>query len=73
MIPPNMQAYRLLTGKDDAEFCHKVTAALNKGWMLYGSPTVSVNPSTGETVCAQAVTKEIDGKVYDPTVKLGEL
>ncbi len=68
-----MQAYRLLTGKDDSEFCHKVTQALNNGWMLYGSPSISFNAATGETVCAQAVTKEVPGKVYDPTVKLGAL
>ena len=34
-----MKLYRFLTGPDDASFCHKVTAALNKGWHLFGSPT----------------------------------
>jgi hypothetical protein len=34
-----MKLYRFLTGPDDASFCHKVTAALNKGWQLHGSPT----------------------------------
>ena len=34
-----MRLYRFLSGPDDASFCHKVTAALNKGWHLYGSPT----------------------------------
>ncbi|MGO7426178.1 DUF1737 domain-containing protein, partial [Rhizobium ruizarguesonis] len=29
-----MKLYRFLTGPDDASFCHKVTAALNKGWAL---------------------------------------
>ncbi|MEP6283322.1 MAG: DUF1737 domain-containing protein, partial [Nitratireductor sp.] len=31
-----MKLYRYLTGPDDAAFCHKVTAALNKGWRLHG-------------------------------------
>ena len=26
-----MQIYRLITGPDDNAFCHRVTAALNKG------------------------------------------
>ncbi len=30
----NMKAYRYLTGKDDASFCHRVTDALNRGWQL---------------------------------------
>ena len=28
--------YRLLTGQDDTDFCHKVSLALSKGWKLYG-------------------------------------
>ena len=42
-----MKLYRFLTGADDAAFCHKVTAALNKGWMLHGSPTYAFNALTG--------------------------
>jgi hypothetical protein len=68
-----MQAYRLLTGRDDASFCHKVTAALAAGWQLHGSPAVTFNTATGETVCAQAVVKYIPDKTYDPAMKLGEL
>ena len=33
-----VKAYRYLTGKDDAAFCHRVTQALNNGWQLYGQP-----------------------------------
>lgn len=68
-----MKAYRLLTGKDDAAFCHKVTAALAAGWHLHGSPSVTFNTATGETVCAQAVVKDVPDKTYDPAMKLGEL
>lgn len=34
-----MLLYRYLTGPDDASFCHRVSAALDRGWQLYGSPT----------------------------------
>ena len=27
--------YRTLTGDDTSAFCHKVTDALNKGWLLH--------------------------------------
>ena len=30
--------YRLLTEDDTSEFCHKVSAALAKGWVLHGDP-----------------------------------
>ena len=68
-----MKAYRLLTGKDDAAFCQKVTAALAAGWELHGSPSITYDAAKGETVCAQAVVKDVPGKTYDPSVKLGQL
>ena len=43
-----MKLYRFLSGPDDSSFCHKVTAALNKGWELSGSPTYAFNATTGE-------------------------
>ena len=67
-----MQLYRLLTGPDDATFCHKVTEALNKGWSLHGSPSYSFDPDTHAMRCAQAVVKNVEGKEYDPSMKLGE-
>mgnify|MGYP001549580624 FL=1 len=68
-----MKAYRLLTGKDDAAFCHKVTAALAAGWELHGSPTITYDAAKAETVCAQAVVKDVPGKTYDPSMNLGQL
>lgn len=57
-----MQLYRLLVAADIGDaFCRKVTRALNDGWRLYGSPTLSVDPKTGETICGQAVIKDQDG------------
>ena len=67
-----MKAYRLLTGEDTSAFCHKVTAALNKGWALHGDPAYAFDQATGTMRCAQAVVKEVAGD-YDPAMKLGDL
>jgi hypothetical protein len=60
-----MKLYRLLTGTDDAAFCKRVSQALNRGWNLHGSPSVSYDPQKGRTICAQAVVKEADGEWSD--------
>ncbi|MEE9426885.1 MAG: DUF1737 domain-containing protein [Paracoccaceae bacterium] len=67
-----MQAYRLLTGDDTSDFCHKVSEALAKGWLLYGDPAYGFDAKAGVMRCAQAVTKDVDG-VYSPEMKLGQL
>ncbi len=67
-----MKLYRFLTGPDDASFCHKVTAALNKGWELHGSPTYAFDAATGTMKCGQAVVKKVKGKDYHPDMKLSE-
>ncbi|GAB5507108.1 MAG: DUF1737 domain-containing protein [Rhizobiaceae bacterium] len=67
-----MKLYRFLTGPDDSAFCHKVTAALNRGWQLHGSPTYAFDSQNGTMRCGQAVVKEVVGKEYDPEMKLGE-
>jgi hypothetical protein len=67
-----MKLYRLLTGPDDASFCHKVTAALNKGWLLSGSPAYAFDAETKAMKCAQAVYKEVEGVDYVPEMKLCE-
>ena len=63
--------YRLLTEDDTAAFCHKVSAALSRGWDLYGAPTIAFDPVRGVMRCAQAVTKQIDD-AYHPDMKLGQ-
>ena len=68
-----MKAYRYLTGKDDAAFCHRVTAALNSGWQLYGQPTLTFDSKTGCVVCGQAITKDVEGKTYEPGMELSKL
>ncbi len=67
-----MKLYRFLTGPDDASFCHKVTAALNQGWELYGAPTYEFNADTQHMQCGQAVVKVVEGKDYHPDMKLSE-
>ena len=66
-----MKLYRLLTEDDTSAFCHKVTAALNKGWVLEGSPAYAFDAARGVMRCAQAVVKEVEG-TYTPEIKLGE-
>jgi hypothetical protein len=45
--------YRLLTGPDDKSFCERVSAALDEGYVLHGSPAIAFN---GERcIVAQAV------------------
>lgn len=67
-----MNVYRFLTGPDDASFCHRVTEALNKGWSLYGSPSLTYNPEQRRVICGQAIVKEVDGGKYSPEMKLSE-
>ena len=64
-----MQIYRFLTGKDDADFCHKVTKALSDGWQLYGDPQYTGSEFFGLR-CAQAVTKEVKEQPYSRNKKL---
>ncbi len=64
--------YRFLTEDDTSAFCHKISAALAKGWQLYGTPTMTFDPVQGVMRCGQAVTKEI-AEDYDPEMKLGQL
>ncbi|WP_158938506.1 DUF1737 domain-containing protein [Burkholderia sp. S171] len=52
--PPNgLPRYRILTGKDDAAFCYRVSEALALGYQLYGSPAATFNGDY--VVVAQAI------------------
>jgi hypothetical protein len=66
-----MKLYRFLSDDDTSAFCHKVTAALNKGWVLQGGPTYAFDAVRGVMRCGQAVVKDVPG-TYDPEMKLGE-
>ncbi|WP_069163833.1 DUF1737 domain-containing protein [Nocardia altamirensis] len=45
--------YRLITGKDDAAFCERISALLDEGYLLHGSPSVTFNGT--DVIAAQAV------------------
>ncbi len=45
--------YRLLTGPDDHAFCERVSAALDEGYTLYGSPGITWKD--GSAYVAQAI------------------
>jgi hypothetical protein len=66
-----MQLYRFLTADDTDAFCHKVSKALNSGWVLHGSPSYAFDAANGVMRCGQAVTKEVQG-TYSPDLRLGE-
>ncbi|WP_019613459.1 DUF1737 domain-containing protein [Psychromonas ossibalaenae] len=54
-MPQTKETYKLITGKDDGDFCARVTKLLEEGYELYGSPAMSFN---GEhIVVAQALIK----------------
>lgn len=52
--PPNdLPVYRVLTGPDDAAFCHRISEALALGYELHGS--VAATFDGRRVVLAQAV------------------
>lgn len=55
--------YRLLTGPDDRSFCEKVSAALNDGYVLHGSPTVGFDGAQLIVAQAVALPEPINGSV----------
>jgi len=68
-----MRAYRYLTGTDDSAFCHRVTEMLNRGWELYGAPTLTFDAARGIVICGQAVVKDVPDREYEPGMELGKL
>ncbi|MBN8944349.1 MAG: DUF1737 domain-containing protein [Rhizobiales bacterium] len=64
--------YRYLTGPDDAAFCHRVSEAINKGWQLYGHPTLTFDAVKGRVVCGQAIVREVEDVAYSPDLKLSD-
>ena len=51
--PDGLPVYRVLTGPDDAAFCHRVSEALALGYQLYGSPALTYNGE--QVIVAQAL------------------
>ncbi len=67
-----MMIYRVLTGVDDAAFCHRITEALSLGWKLHGSPSLTYDVIRQATICGQAITKEVQNRTYDPSMDLSK-
>jgi hypothetical protein len=67
-----MKLYRYLTGVDDQNFCHRISAALNRGWQLYGQPTLTYDPDRKRVICGQAIMKDVEGADYSPDIELSE-
>lgn len=67
-----MRLYRMITGPDDNEFCHRVSKALSNGWELHGSGSLTFDAVRRRTMCGQPVTKEITDVDYHEDMKLGE-
>ena len=59
-----MKVYRYLTGKDDVNFCARVTEALNSGYALYGSPTMTFNGT--DVIVGQAIVKDVENETAMP-------
>jgi len=55
-----MKLYSYLTGPDDESFCKKVSAKLNNGWELYGSPSLTFDGK--RIIAGQAVVKDVEGE-----------
>ncbi len=59
-----MKVYRYLTGKDDVNFCARVTKVLNEGYELYGSPTMTFNGT--DVIVGQAIVKDAEDESEVP-------
>jgi len=51
--PEGLPVYRILTGPDDARFCHRVSDALSLGYRLHGSPAATFDGK--HVIVAQAI------------------
>ena len=68
------KVYRYLTGKDDVNFCAKVTKALNEGYELYGSPTMTFNGV--DVIVGQVIVKDVESESDIPSgliVAIGQI
>jgi len=65
-----MKLYTFITGPDDENFCRRVCEKLNKGWQLYGSPSLTFNGT--HVIAGQALTMEVEGD-YLPSINLKEM
>jgi hypothetical protein len=55
MATEKKKKYVLLTGKDDAAFCQRVSDRMDDGYELYGSPSITFNIFKRHPIVAQAL------------------
>lgn len=57
--------YRLVTGKDDASFCERISALIEEGYRLHASPSMAYNGK--DIIVAQALilSEEVVSKDVD--------
>ncbi len=55
MAADKKKKYVLLTGKDDAAFCQRVSDRMEDGYELYGSPSITFNIFKRHPIVAQAL------------------
>ncbi len=55
MVAEKKKKYVLLTGKDDAAFCQRVSDRMEDGYELYGSPSITFNIFKRHPIVAQAL------------------
>ncbi|MEU8420249.1 DUF1737 domain-containing protein [Micromonospora sp. NPDC048835] len=53
--------YRLITGPDDAEFCARVSALLEQGYRLHGSPALTFDGERVVAAQALVLSHPVDG------------
>jgi len=58
----NKLKYRLINGKDDVNFCKKISRLLDEGYKLYRSPLCTFNGQ--DAILSQAVIINYNEKVY---------
>lgn len=54
----DLPRYRVLTGPDDEAFCRRVSEALDLGYDLHGSPSLTFNGD--RVIVAQALIRQPD-------------
>jgi len=65
-----MKLYRYITGIDDSTFCFRISKLVNKGWKLYGNPTLTYNGKNN--IVGQVVIKKIKNKKFNKNIKLDD-
>ena len=67
-----MKLYRMITGVDDADFCHRISKALSDGWELSGSASLTFDSAKGRVICGQAIIKEVADADYSEDLTLSD-